>query len=309
MSELNRRTSMFQRPPQAHPDLAVDATAQARLADLKLESVEPDPENPRRHFDETALASLAQSIKTNGLIQPIIVRPGVEGRHIIIAGERRWRAARLAGAISIKAIVRPNLQEAATLLFAQIAENESREPLSAREMVQAVARLAAFKVPLKEIAERLGLDPSRVTRIRALSDLPPELDSALDTMGIDPLYELLQHYKRDPDPVRDLLSRDPAPTRAAVRSLGERQPRAAPPEPELAPAQVNRATNTFSPAPGDKASVRSDRVSVSVRHDDYGQGRVVATTAVMPDRLPILFEGQDDPIQTMLAELTIIAVA
>lgn len=308
MSELNRRTAMFQRQPQAHPDLAVDAAAQARLADLRIDSVDPDPENPRRQFDEDALASLAQSIRTNGLIQPIVVRPGVEGRHVIIAGERRWRAARLAGAISIKALIRPNLQEAVALLFAQIAENEDREPLTPREQVQSVARLVSLGVALKEIAERRGMDPSRVTRIHALAELPPDLDPLLDTMAIDPLYELLQHHKRDPEPVRDLLTRDPSPTRAAVRSLSEpKPPQAALTEPKLAPAQV--APDLVPPTPRQATDKPSPtRITVRVRHDDYGEGRVVGSPTVLPDRLPILFDHQAEPIQTALVELTIVAV-
>ena len=196
--------------------------------------------------------------------------------------------------------------------LAQIAENENREPLTTRELVRAVARLATFKVPLKEIGERLGLDPSRVTRIRALADLPPELEPALDTMGIDPLYELLQHHKRNPDPVLELLAREPAPPRAAVRALAEPKPRPSEHEPAelaLAPAQVGR-----SPEPAarstveDKPTPASVRVAVRVQHGDYGEGRVVASTTVLPDRLPILFEGQSETIQTALVELSIVAV-
>lgn len=312
MSELNRRTAMFNRSPMGQQDLAVDAVAQARLADLKLDGIEPDPGNPRRHFDQAALEALAESLKRAGLIQPIVVRPGEGGRHIIIAGERRWRAARIAGFVSIKAIIRPNLQEAAALLFAQIAENESREPLNTRELVDAVARLVALDVPLKEIAEKLGLSPSRVSRIHALATLPGDLEAALDTMGIDPLYELFQHYKRDPEPARELLAREAAPTRAAVRSLGASQGQATPDDAEgqrLAPAQVSSPSAAIPDHTlAKKPPVVSGRVAVLVRHADYGEGRVVAASIVLPDRLPVLFDGQGEPIQTALTELTIIAV-
>jgi len=305
MSEVNRRTAMFSRPTAAHPDLAIDAATQARLVDLKIESVQPDPDNPRRQFDETAINALAETIKANGLIQPIVVRPGEGGAHIIIAGERRWRAARAAGFASIKAIIRPALQDAATLLFAQIAENESREPLSARDLVEAISRLTKLGVSQKDIAAKLGIDKSRVTRINALGDLPSALEHFLDTMAIDPLYELLQHHKRNDAAVQDLLSRDPNPTRSAIRSLGTSKGEGGNtpsvdsdgPAEKIAPAQLGGAHRSHA-----------RRVAVRVRHTEYGEGRVVQSPAVFGDRLPVLFDGHDELIQTALGELIILAV-
>lgn len=319
MTELNRRTSMFNRAAPGHPDLAVDAVAQARLVDLTIDGVQPDPGNPRRHFDQAKLEELALSFGASGIIQPIVVRPGEGGIHIIVAGERRWRAAKIAGHVSIKAIVRPGLQDEAALLFAQITENESRENLCTRDLVDAVARLIRLDVAKKDIAAKLACDPSRVSRLIALADLPPDLQPFLDTMQIDPLYELAQQWKRNRDAVEHLLARDPQPTRAAIRELASAELQLdagglhTDRSPELAPAQVeDRPTR----GRGERASpqLRADpkavicRVSVRVRHEEYGEGRVVQSSSVIGNCLPVLFEGHEELIQTSLSELTIIAI-
>lgn len=321
MSELTRRTAMFSRTPTGAADLAVDAASLMRLVDLKIDTVIPDPGNPRRYFDPVKLASLVDSVKANGIIQPIVVRPGEDGLHIIVAGERRWRAATAAGHVSIKAIIRPSLKDEIKLLIAQISENENRDDLTTPDLVDAVARLIRLGVSKKQIASDLGMDPSRVTRIAALTDLPPDLAPLLETMGIDPLYELLQQHKRAPEAVRNLLENEPVPTRATIRSLTTEPTSAgievqdsapsiqASTEPvagvalgqlELAPAQVARPAQPKPPMP--------KPVTVTVRHERHGQGRVVASPTVLPDQLPVLFEDEVEVRHTPIAELTILAV-
>ena len=319
MTELNRRTAMFNRSPPGHPDLAVDAATQARLVDLTIESIQPDPGNPRRVFDQAKLEELAQSFATSGIIQPIVVRPGEGGAHIIVAGERRWRAARIAGHVSIKAIVRPGLRDETALLLAQITENESRENLCTRDLVEAVARLTGLGVAKTEIAGGLACDPSRISRLIALAELPNELQPLLDTMSVDPLYDLARHWDKDRSAVEELLSHDPNPTRAVIRKLGsgELAFEGAPPPTDhraiLAPAQVDSASRSPSDKPSALAADRTTkptvtRVSVRVRHVGYGEGRVVPSSTVVADRLPIQFDGQPSPIQIMLSELTIVAI-
>ena len=319
MTELNRRTAMFTRPAQPHPDLAVDVAAQARLADLRIDTVLPDPGNPRRTFDQTKLEELAAGFKATGIIQPIIVRPGEGGAHIIIAGERRWRAAKIAGHVSIKAIIRPALNDETTLLFAQIIENESREDLCTRDLVEAVTRLVGLGVAKKDIATRLACDPSRISRLIALADLPLSLQPFLDTMLVDPLYELAQQWKRDEHAVRGLLATDPQPTRAAIRKLASPDHQShsdrieAERGPGLAPAQVEppieMPKEKSARVPGCNGHGPSAvPVTVRVRHHDHGEGRVVPSPAIVGDHLPILFDGHDVLIQTSLAELTIVAI-
>ncbi len=328
MSELNRRTAMFNRVASTQPDLAIDASSQVRLVDLRIDAIEPDPGNPRRHFDQAKLNQFAASIKKNGLLQPIVVRPGEGAGYFIVMGERRWRACRIAGHVSIKAIIRPSFKDAASLLFAQVVENEEREALTTGDMLEAVNRWIADGIPQKDIAEHLSVDPARISRIKALADLPPDLSPLLDVLRVDPLYELFQHWKRDDAAVRALLDRHPEPTRAAIRSLGkgaadEATPNTDRPEAkrpvDLAPAQlfdagageaaVRKAEAVASERkPTAPAAIAVSKVTVRVRHDVHGEGRVMRSPSIVADRLPVLFNDQDDVIQAALAALTILAV-
>ena len=77
-----------------------------RIQQLSLDSLEPNPDQPRQHFDEAALEQLASSIKQYGIIQPLVVSPSAGGKYAIIAGERRWRASRLAGLVKVPTVVR-----------------------------------------------------------------------------------------------------------------------------------------------------------------------------------------------------------
>lgn len=344
MAELKRRTDMFHRLGAGPGDLALDAWAQARLADLKIDTVVPDPDNPRRAFDEESLRSLARSLKANGLVQPIIVRPGEGGSHVIVAGERRWRAARLAGFVSIRAIVRPGLGDAAARMFSQIAENEDREQLTNRDMAGAIARLVTLGNTHAQIAETIGLDRARVTRLNALADLPSDLDPLLDTIAVDPLYELLAHYKRSPEEVRAFLATNPAPTRAAIRDLAQSTNQTAKQiserglprrevtigaEPDVASVLKGASVKTSPPVDPDVAAAVTPRredcspankasrantadkqapIRIAVRHADYGDGWLVRAGEVMPDRLPVFYGELGETIQTLLGELVILAI-
>jgi ParB/RepB/Spo0J family partition protein len=103
-----------------------------RLKDLRVEDIHPNPDQPRKHFDEEALRSLADSIRERGVLQPIIVRPHATGGYQLIAGERRWRAAQLGGRASIPALIDMNVQGAGSLELALI-ENVVREDLTVIE--------------------------------------------------------------------------------------------------------------------------------------------------------------------------------
>jgi ParB family chromosome partitioning protein len=137
--------------------------------DLPLEQVTPNPHQPRREFNETALAELANSLKTNGLIQPIVVRRVGEG-YQLIAGERRWRAAKLAQLPSVPAIVR----DVDSLTQAQMAlvENIQREDLNPIDRALAYrALIDNLGLTQNELAGRLGEDRSSVANYLRLMDL------------------------------------------------------------------------------------------------------------------------------------------
>ena len=151
----------------------------AELADLPTELVHPNPRQPRRRFDHEATAGLADSIRAQGVVQPVLVRSRPEGGFELIAGERRWRAAREAGLPTVPAIVRECGDREALLLG--LVENVAREQLSPVEEARAYALLVdEFDLSLGEIADQVGRSkPSVSNRIRLL-DLPEDVLAMLE---------------------------------------------------------------------------------------------------------------------------------
>ncbi len=109
------------------------------LRELPVELIAPNPNQPRRHFDEEALLALAGSLRERGVLQPVLVRPVAGGTYELIAGERRWRAARLAGMGTVPALVRP--QDDAESLELALIENMAREDLNPVEEARGCALL------------------------------------------------------------------------------------------------------------------------------------------------------------------------
>jgi ParB family chromosome partitioning protein len=137
-------------------------------------AIRPNGLQPRRRFDPEALAGLAESVRVQGVVQPVIVRPISDGAYELIAGERRWRAAKAAGLATIPVLVRPT-DDRDSLLLALV-ENVAREDLSPIEEARAYATLQdEFALSLGEVAERVGRSkPSVSNRIRLL-DLPDDV--------------------------------------------------------------------------------------------------------------------------------------
>lgn len=146
-----------------------------RLIDVG--AIRPNPDQPRRHFDETALEELAASLKARGLIQPIIVRTRDDG-YQIVAGERRWRAAQRAQLHQVPAIVR-TMSDAETVELA-IIENVQRQDLNAIEEAEAYQRLGAEYGHTQEALGKLvGKSRSHVANLLRLLDLPSDVRAAL----------------------------------------------------------------------------------------------------------------------------------
>ena len=136
--------------------------------------IDPNPNQPRKHFDFDELESLAQSIRQNGLLQPITVRKTESERYELIAGERRLRAARLIGMVKIPAIVL-NMDEKSSALFS-ILENLQRENLSFFEEAEAVERLLLeYNMSQEDVAKKLGKAQSTISNKLRLLKLSPEM--------------------------------------------------------------------------------------------------------------------------------------
>lgn len=176
-------------PPaaQPHPTSASSAAAAAPAREaaattaplqLDIDLIEPSPYQPRTRFREEALDELARSIRSSGIIQPLVVRP-IGNRYQLIAGERRWRAAQRAGLTKVSAIVRQVPDELA--LEMTLVENIQREDLNAIEAARAFERLMdEFQLTQESVAERTGKDRATVANAIRLLKLEPTIQDWIE---------------------------------------------------------------------------------------------------------------------------------
>jgi ParB family transcriptional regulator, chromosome partitioning protein len=151
-----------------------DDVTGARFEELSLDSIEPNPRQPREVFDEEALAELVTSIREVGVLQPVVVRETGPGRYQLVMGERRWRACREAGVESIPAIIRETGDDA--LLRDALLENLHRQQLNPLEEAAAYQQLLQeFGATHEELADRIGRSRSQVTNTIRLLGLPPSV--------------------------------------------------------------------------------------------------------------------------------------
>jgi ParB family transcriptional regulator, chromosome partitioning protein len=155
-------------------EVLIGGAAKADLAHLPVETIHPNPRQPRKRHDAEAAHGLADSVRVQGVIQPVVVRPRLAGGFELIAGERRWRAAREAGLPTVPAIVR-EADDRDSLLLALV-ENVARENLSPVEEARACALLIdEFGLSLGEISERVGRSKPSVSNRMRLLDLPDDV--------------------------------------------------------------------------------------------------------------------------------------
>lgn len=160
---------------------------------IGLDQIDENPYQTRRVFDGKALEELAESIRSNGIVQPIVVRPSSAGRFTLILGERRCRAAKLAGENTIPAIVRQVSNEQAAEMT--IIENLQRQDLNCLEQAQAFARLSRdFGLTQEQIGQKTGCSRESVSNYMRLLKLPPEVQELLATgkLGFSEARVLLQ---------------------------------------------------------------------------------------------------------------------
>lgn len=155
-----------------------DTTRGAVLSDIPVASVSPNPNQPRRHFDEESLTELSASIAEMGVLQPILVRPVEGGAFELIAGERRWRAAQRAGLTTIPAVIR--MTDDATSVEQALVENLHRQDLTALEEAAAFQQLLdEFGLTHDQVATRVGKSRSAITNSLRLLGLPPAVQHLL----------------------------------------------------------------------------------------------------------------------------------
>jgi len=251
-------------------EVLLGGATQVDLAQLPVDSIHANPRQPRRRFDSEATSGLAESIRSQGVVQPVLVRPRSEGGWELIAGERRWRAAREAGVGTIPAVVR-QADDRDSLLLALV-ENVAREQLSPVEEARAYAALVdEFALSLGDVAERVGRSKPSVSNRLRLLELPD------DVLGMVERGELTEGHARavlavpDQDGRRRLarqIVRQGLSVRAAERAArwagAKQRPRAkaAPVDPALA----GRARDAVLRLTGYEARVRGS--SLEIEFDD-----------------------------------------
>ena len=150
-----------------------------QIAELALDDIDTNPHQPRTHFDEAKLAELAASIREKGIIQPVVVNRTAPNTYHLITGERRWRAARLAGLDTVPAIVH-EIESAQELMELALVENVQREDLNPIEEAEAYrALMSACLLTQEDIATRVGKDRSTVANAVRLLKLPAEIQQLL----------------------------------------------------------------------------------------------------------------------------------
>ncbi len=243
--------------------------AVSRMEELEVESIIPNPKQPRTIFDDDALEELADSIATLGLIQPITVRREDDGKYIIISGERRWRASRLAGRKTIAAYIREaddkELHEMA------LVENIQRQDLNAMEIAISLQRLIdECGVTQEMVAQRVGKKRSTVANYLRLVQMCPEVQAALKENQIS-----MGHAKAiagapeeaQPALVRKVVKKELSvrATEALVKKISEAKPATAEQEEEF-PEIYTRVVERLSPLMGE---------NIKIKRSADGSGKII----------------------------------
>ena len=284
MSVLGRRGLRVDDPLAAGEDRSAGAAASSgsavagRLRDIPIAEIHANPAQPRKRFDESALAALADSIRERGVLQPVIVRP-VDDGYELVAGERRWRAAAIAGEATIPALVDDALDQAGSLELALI-ENIVREDLSPIEQARTFSVLLDdLRMTSAVLATRIGRSRADIANTMRLLDLPDEVVEMIDSGALTKGHGKV--LLTEPDHHRRLLlARQAAERGWSVRALENEIARAAkPPAPRSSPdpdqcAVATRLEEAITRAIGCEATAKPHRNGFQILLDHPAADRL-----------------------------------
>lgn len=246
----------------------VDIQGGSSINEVELSKIIANPNQPRRTFDEEALAELADSIREHGVISPITLRKNDDGTYMIIAGERRWRAAKLAGLDTIPAYVRTAKDE--QVMEWALIENIQREDLDAIEIALAYQRLMQdFDLTQEKMSERVGKKRATVANYLRLLKLPAEIqfgikDKKIDMgharaiLGTDSTEQQLALYKRI---INEGLS--VRKVEQLVQQLGQEQAK----EERKAAPQFAKQAKMLSEKIGRPVQISAHKISISFKNE------------------------------------------
>jgi ParB family chromosome partitioning protein len=262
----------------------VEREGAGELRELPVALIKPNPDQPRTHFDEEAMAALAASIEASGVVQPLLVRPLPDGSYELVAGERRWRAARQAGLERVPAVVRD--QAEAERLQAALIENMVREDLNPVEEARACAALVEdLGLTKEELARRVGRSRPAVSNLIRLLELPDETLELLEQGDLSEGHgkALLGAAGND---VRRRLARDAVRGGWSVRETENRvrlagQPRTRPRRAAIDPdvlAALEDVGDALEAAIGHEVTVRQrgEGIAVELRFDEVKDAHALA---------------------------------
>jgi len=264
---------------------AVDAPAGVRAA--PIERLKPNPNQPRRHFDETALAELAVSLRDKGMLQPILVREaaGPEETYEIIAGERRWRAAQLANLHEVPIIIR-DLTDVEVVEIS-IIENVQRTDLNPIEEGGGYRTLAdAHGYTQEQIAAAVGKSRSHIANLMRLLDLPEPVQAALRDGRLSMGHARALLSAADPVALAEEIAAKGLSVRAVeARVKAERAPESLPAAPKARPAPSAEPKDADTRALEDDLA-RALGLAVSIEHKgEAGQVRIAYGTLEQLDEI------------------------
>nr|WP_243750685.1 ParB/RepB/Spo0J family partition protein [Thiomicrorhabdus marina] len=254
--------------------LGAKQKSEKNVSDLRIEKIaisqlQPGQYQPRQQFDDEALSELADSIKVQGVVQPIVVRPLQDDQYEIIAGERRWRASKLAGLETVPVVIR-QADGQATLAMALI-ENIQRENLNPIETAIGLKRLLEeFELTQQEVAEAVGRSRSAVSNLLRLLKLPQAIQSALHDGQIS-----MGHARcviSMPEPIQTDLVSKAVKSGWSVRQMEEAAQEVL--VPKAAKKAVKAAqTPEFVSKHQDNLS-KALEAKVQIKHGDKGRGKI-----------------------------------
>lgn len=261
--------------PAAAPVETPVEIAPAELQKLPVEWLKPGKYQPRKDMSQDALEELASSIRAQGVIQPIVVRPVGEKLYEIIAGERRWRAAQLAGLAEVPCILKPVADDAAVAIA--LIENIQREDLNAMEEAVALQRLLEeFELTHQQVADAVGKSRTTVTNLLRLNSLADEVKTLLEHGDIE-----MGHARALlalPEPQQAEAGRIIAAKQLTVRETENLVRRLLEPQPE-------KTTPVKDPDVASLEQRLSDRFGapVSISYNRKGKGELVINYSSLPE--------------------------
>lgn len=216
LANLKKATENF----KGKGDYAKLISKAGEFYDFDIDIVSPDPNQPRKNFDEVALQELADDLKKNGLIQPIVVRedPDNVGKFIVVAGERRLKAAKLAGFKKIRSIL--STYDNSQLGYVQIAENAKRDNLKFYEMAEFIVSRADAGEKQADIAEKLGLSKTRISEYMSWRDAPSFFKESKEKFpSMRAFYDLVKLYAEYPSEVTEFINKAESISKVDITTL------------------------------------------------------------------------------------------